>query len=346
MSETTLAPAEEGLAAKRRRVFSGVQPSGKLHIGNYVGALKQWADSQHLCDNIFCVVDLHALTIPEQIDPAELKENSRRVAALYFACGIDPDESVVFIQSHVPEHSELAWTLGCVTPLGWLYRMTQFKTKSQQFESVGTGLLTYPTLQAADILLYDTEHVPVGEDQRQHIELTRDIALRFNHLFGDVFVLPEAVIPRTGARIMGLDDPETKMSKSLAVHRPLHSVGLLDDAKTVEKAIMSAVTDSGMETRFAQAGPGVRNLLTLYHALTGEPEEVMDAKFEGKGYGYLKKTLAQVAIDTLAPIQARFKELLADPAELDATLAKGAERARAMAAPTMAKVRRATGTGG
>jgi tryptophanyl-tRNA synthetase len=330
---------------KTKRVFSGVQPSGALHIGNYVGALKQWADKQHESDNIFCVVDLHALTIPEQIDPRVLKAQSRAVAALYFACGIDPEANIVFIQSHVREHSELSWIFNCVTPLGWLQRMTQFKTKAQQFASVGTGLLVYPTLQAADILLYDASEVPVGEDQRQHIELTRDIAVRFNNLFGEVFVLPEAVIPKLGARIMGLDDPEAKMSKSLALTRPGHAIGLLDDEKTVKKAIMRAVTDSERETRFEYASPGVRNLLTLYQVLTGEAQEIVEARFAGKGYGQLKKELVGVVLDTLRPIQARYREITQDPATLDATLARGAERAREIAAATMARVREAVGVG-
>ncbi|HEX7021891.1 MAG TPA: tryptophan--tRNA ligase, partial [Trueperaceae bacterium] len=206
MTETTLdqisaAPKAARETARKKRVFSGVQPSGDLHIGNYVGALRRWVETQQQTDNIFCVVDLHALTLPEQIDPKALHENSRKVAALYFACGINPDTNIVFIQSQVPQHTELAWLFNCITPLGWLQRMTQYKTKAQQFQSIGTGILVYPTLMAADILLYDTESVPVGEDQRQHVELTRDIAIRFNHLFGDTFTLPKATIPEVGARV-------------------------------------------------------------------------------------------------------------------------------------------------
>lgn len=345
MTEATLESSQAFPTTQKKRVFSGVQPSGDLHIGNYVGALKQWADTQHQTDNIFCVVDLHALTIPEQIDAQVLYENARKVAALYFACGIDPADNIVFVQSQVREHSELAWIFNCTTPLGWLQRMTQFKTKAKQFESIGSGLLVYPTLQAADILLYDANFVPVGEDQRQHIELTRDIAVRFNNLFGETFVLPQASIPKLGARVMGLDEPEAKMSKSLAVSRPGHAINLLDDDKTIKKAIMSAVTDSGREVRFDQASPGVKNLLSLYGVLTGEAEADIEAKFAGQGYGYLKKELLAVVLETLKPLQARYYEIMDDPAGLESTLERGAERAREIAAKTMERVRAATGIG-
>ena len=213
-------------AATRERVFSGVQPTGNLHLGNYLGALRQWVQHQDERENIFCIVDLHALTIPEDVDPKELRERSRRLAAVYLAAGIDPEKSIIFVQSHVAEHSELAWLLNCVTPLGWLYRMTQFKSKSESRDSVGAGLLNYPVLMAADILAYDTDVVPVGEDQVQHIELTRDLAIRFNNLFGDTFKVPRYEIPKVGARVMGLDDPDAKMSKSHA-HRPGHALELL-----------------------------------------------------------------------------------------------------------------------
>lgn len=337
-------PSPQGKNAKTR-VFSGVQPSGELHIGNYVGALRQWVENQDKSDNIFCVVDLHALTIPEQIKAEELRENSRKVAALYIACGIDPEQNIIFIQSHVREHAELAWVFNCVTPLGWLQRMTQFKSKAQQFESIGTGLLVYPTLQAADILLYDTNSVPVGEDQRQHIELTRDIAVRFNNLFGETFVLPNATIPPVGARVMGLDDPEIKMSKSLAVTRPGHAINLLDSPKTIKKAVMSAVTDSERETRFEHASPGVLNLLSIYQVLTHQSKEAIEAKFEGQGYGFLKKELLAVVMETLEPLQARYQEIMSDGASLDAILERGADRAREIATATMDRVKRATGIG-
>jgi tryptophanyl-tRNA synthetase len=327
----------------RKRVFSGMQPSGELHLGNYVGALRNWVAQQDESDNIFCIVDLHALTIPEQIAAEALHHNARKLAALYLASGLDPEKNLIFIQSHVREHSELAWVLNCTTPLGWLQRMTQFKSKAQQFESTGTGLLIYPALQAADILLYDTDAVPVGDDQRQHVELTRDIAIRFHHLFGEVFRLPVAVIPEVGARVMGLDDPEVKMSKSLAVTRPGHAINLLDDEQTVKKTIMSAMTDSGRDTRFETASPGVRNLLSLYGVLTGEGMGEIEKRFDGQGYGALKKALLGEVLATLGPLQARYKEIMADRAGLEAILSRSADRARDTAAVTMQRVRKATG---
>lgn len=329
----------------RPRVFSGMQPTSDLHLGNYLGALRQWVAGQHERDNVFCVVDLHALTIPEAIDPVQLRDRSRSVAAMYLAAGVDPDAATLFVQSHVPEHTECAWILNCVTPLGWLHRMTQFKAKTEGRESIGTGLLDYPVLQAADILLYDTDEVPVGEDQVQHIELTRDIAVRFHHLFGEVFVLPKAVVPKSGARVMGLDEPTVKMSKSIADERPGHAVRLLDPPGVIRKAIMSAVTDSERETRFEHASPGVRNLLGIWQVLDGRPMAALEAEVEGKGYGALKKAVVEVVVDALAPIQARYAELQADPAELDALLARGAERARATAAATLARVKAAVGVG-
>ena len=329
----------------RTRVFSGVQPTGELHIGTFLGALRQWAKHQDLRESFFCVVDLHALTVPEEIDPTTLRKNVRKVAALYFACGIDPEKNTVFVQSHLHEHAELTWLLNCTTPLGWLSRMTQFKIKAQQHESVGTGLLDYPVLQAADILLYDTEQVPVGEDQRQHIELTRDIATRFNNLFGEVFVLPQAVIPEVGARVMGFDEPEVKMSKSLAAKRSGHAINLLDDETKIRKTVMSAVTDSGRETRFDHASPGVLNLLMLYQTLTGCSRREVEAEFEGRGYGYLKKTLLSVILDTLTPIQERYRAIMADRAALEATLEQGAARAREVATETLGRVKRAMGVG-
>lgn len=332
-------------SARRPRVFSGVQPTGDLHLGTYVGALRQWVERQEERDNVFCVVDLHALTIPENVDPRRLREDVRRVAALYLAVGLDPERNVIFAQSQVHEHAELTWLLNCVTPLGWLYRMTQFKAKSEGRSSVGTGLLDYPVLQAADILLYDTDIVPVGEDQRQHIELTRDIAVRFNNLFGEVFVLPEAVVPSVGARIMGLDDPDVKMSKSIATERSGHAVNLLDDERTVRRAIMSAVTDSGRETRFEHASPGVRNLLTILQTLDGRPMEAIERELEGKGYGDLKKAVAGVVLDTLAPIRQSFDRIMGEPGGIDELLQRGAERARDVAAGTLGRAKEAMGVG-
>lgn len=338
-------PSPEAANGKKPRVFSGVQPTSTPHIGNYVGALRQWVASQHEGENIFCVVDLHALTIPEEIDPKQLKAASRSVAALYLAVGIDPDQSIVFVQSHVPEHTELTWLLNCVTPLGWLYRMTQFKSKSEERESVGAGLLNYPVLMASDILLYDTDRVPVGDDQVQHIELTRDLAARFNNLFGPTFVLPKAVIPKVGARIMGLDDPEAKMSKSVAAKADGHAIGLLDDERRIKKSIMSAVTDSEREVRYEHASPGVRNLLTIHQALTGQEMAAIEAEFEGAGYGHLKKAVLASVLETLAPIQQRYNDYLADADELDRVLANGADRAREVAAVTIKRVKDALGVG-
>lgn len=344
-SSSTPSPTQESQAQPKRRVFSGVQPTNTPHLGNYVGALRQWVERQHEGENIFCVVDLHALTIPEDIEPKALQEAVRSVAALYLAVGIDPEKSVVFVQSHVREHTELTWLLNCVTPLGWLYRMTQFKSKSEQRESVGTGLLDYPVLMASDILLYGTTEVPVGDDQVQHIELTRDVAVRFNNLFGDTFVIPKAVIPKVGARIMGMDDPTAKMSKSTATKVDGHAIGLLDTEKRIRKTIMSAVTDSEREVRFEHASPGVRNLLTILQSLTGTSMADIEAEFEGAGYGHLKKAVAGAVVDTLAPIQQRYADLMNDRAELDRVLANGADRAREVAATTMQRVRAAMGVG-
>jgi tryptophanyl-tRNA synthetase len=329
----------------KQRVFSGIQPSGTLHLGNYLGAIKQWVAHQHEADNLFCVVDLHALTIPEAIEPAALRAKSREVAALYLACGIDPAHCTVFIQSHVREHTELAWMLTCVTPLGWLQRMTQYKSKAGNQEHIGSGLLSYPVLQAADILLYDTHVVPVGQDQKQHIELTRDIAIRFNNLFGETFVVPDVKLPKVGARVMGFDNPDAKMSKSVAVEKPGHAVGLLDTPKRVKKTIMGAKTDTGCEFRFDEASSGVRNLITVYQALSGESQQVITDRYDGRGYGYLKKDLLDLMMGALAPIQSRYAELNGDPAALDQVLNKASQRARGIATETMDRVRKAVGTG-
>ncbi len=327
-----------------RRVLSGVQPSGNLTIGNYVGALRQWAREQYNFDSFFCVVDLHAITVP--YDPESLRAKTREVAALYLACGIDPDVSTVFVQSHVPAHSELTWLLNCITPLGWLNRMTQFKDKAakQQAESVSTGLLDYPVLMAADILLYQAHAVPVGDDQRQHLELTRDVAQRFNHLFGETFTIPEAMIPPTGARIMGLDDPTVKMSKS-ETSSEYHAVYLLDEPSKARKKIMRAVTDSGREIRFSRdpEKAGVNNLLELYEALSGETREEIERRFEGQGYGELKKAVADVTVATLEPIQQRYRELTSDAGYIDQLLARGAERAAEIANATLKTVRERMG---
>lgn len=330
----------------RQRVLSGVQPTGTLHIGNYLGALRQWRGMVEDYETFFCVVDLHAITVPESVDPKVLRENIRSVAALYVAAGIDPDKAAIFVQSDVRAHAELAWILTCMTPMGWLKRMTQFKAKGGGSESVGTGLFTYPVLQAADILLYDTDQVPVGADQKQHVELTRDIAERFNHQFGDVFRLPKPMIPKQGARIMGLDDPEAKMSKSIAAVRPGHAIALLDTPKRIKKVINRAKTDSGTCTLYDQASPGIRNLLGMFSAFTGEDPAVIGERYDGRGYGYLKKDLFEAVEAELGPLRARYAELREDESALDAILEAGAEKARVPANAVLARVKTAVGLGG
>ena len=312
----------------RKRVFSGIQPSGNLTIGNYLGALKNWVDEQHKYENVFCIVDLHALTVPQ--DPQMLYRKTREVALLYLAAGLNLEHSAIFVQSHIPAHSELTWLLNCVTPIGWLERMTQFKDKSQKQESIGTGLLDYPVLMAADIILYDAHYVPVGEDQKQHVELTRDIAQRFNHLYGETFVLPEVLIPKAGARIKGLDDPTAKMSKSS--DKQGHALGLLDPPDVLRKSIMRATTDSENRIVFDSVKqPGVFNLLTIYQALTGESEEAVLIEFEGQGYGTLKKRVAEVVIAALQPIQKRYHDMASDPGYVDQVLNDGCSRVRPIA---------------
>ena len=313
--------------SEKKRVFSGIQPSGNLHIGNYLGAIKNWVAEQHKYDNIFCVVDLHALTVPQ--DPDELYQKSREVAMLYLASGIDLEHCAIFIQSHIAAHSELTWLLNCLTPLGWLERMTQYKDKSKKQDSIGTGLIDYPVLMAADILLYDTHYVPVGEDQRQHLELTRDIAQRFNSLYGDTFVLPEMLTPKAGARVMGLDDPTAKMSKM--DDKQGHALHLLDPPNVLKKTIMRAQTDSENNIAFNPEQPGVLNLLTIYQALTGDSEEVILAEFAGQGYGALKKRVVEAVIGTLEPVQARYNELTKDPGYVEQILTEGAGRVRHLA---------------
>src|SRR5919202_891876 len=280
-------PAPTATKPTRPRVLSGVQPSGNLHLGNYLGAIKRWVDYQEQFDNFFCIVDLHAITVPQ--DPEDLRRQTRELAAFYLAAGIDPAKSTVFVQSHVPAHTELAWILNCVTPMGWLERMTQFKDKSAKEgdnkERISTGLFDYPVLMAADILLYKATHVPVGEDQKQHVELTRDIAERFNRLYGDTFVIPEPMIAETGARIMSLDDPTNKMSKS--DESPGSRIGIYDSPDTIRRNIMRATTDSLRDIRFDPNRPGVTNLLTIYEVLSAQSPLQIEAHFEGKGYGDL-----------------------------------------------------------
>ncbi|RPI78735.1 MAG: tryptophan--tRNA ligase [Chloroflexi bacterium] len=326
----------------KRRVFSGMQPSGKLHIGNYLGALKRWAAEQHEKENFFCIVDMHAITVPQ--DPEKLRAMTRDVAAVYMAAGLDPEISTIFIQSHVSEHAELCWVLNTVTPVGWMERMTQYKTKSQQQESVGMGLLDYPVLQAADILLYDAHEVPVGEDQKQHVEISRDIAQRFNYIYGETFVLPEPVIPKAGARIMALNDPARKMSKSEEFARG-HAIHITDEPDEIRYVVKTAVTDSGREIVFSDAPEkaGVNNMLVIYQLLTGQPRDEIEAHFNGKGYGDLKKEFGEVVVEGLRPIRERYHELISDPAELDRLLAIGAGRAREIAEKKMDEVKEKIG---
>jgi len=326
----------------KKRVFSGIQPTGNLHIGNYLGAVKQWVASQEKYDNIFCIVDLHAITVPQDAD--SLNANIRNLASFLFASGIDPDESVLFVQSHIAAHSELAWILNCFTPLGWMERMTQFKEKAgTERERASVGLFAYPALMAADILLYDTHLVPVGEDQKQHLELTRDIVKRFNHRYGDTFVMPSPIIPKVAARVMGLDDPTKKMSKSEAGN--YHALYVLDPPDVIRKKIKRAATDSLRDIRFDENHPGVNNLLGIYQAFTGETSDAIEAHFVGKGYGDLKKELAEVVIEGLRPIQTRYAEFNADPAQLDALLAKNADKIRPIAEQTMKRVQQKIGLG-
>lgn len=320
------------------RLFSGMQPSANsLHIGNYIGALLQWKELQATYDAVFCIVDLHALTVAQ--DPALLRENTRRTAAQYIAAGIDPARSTLFVQSHVAAHSELAWVLNTITGFGEASRMTQFKDKSGKQGAEGTtvGLFAYPMLMAADILLYDAAVVPVGDDQRQHVELTRDLAGRFNSRFGETFVVPEAVILKETARIYDLQDPTSKMSKSAGSDAGI--VSLMDEPTVTAKKIKSAITDAGREIRFDRGEkPGVANLLTIYSVLADKTITELEQEYEGRGYGDLKKDLAEVVTETFTPIRARTLELLDDPAELDRVLAGNANRAASISNETLAKV--------
>lgn len=342
MVTTETQVASPQAARAKPRVLSGIAATGTLHIGNYVGAINVWAAEQASYDNYFFVADLHALTIPESVRPAQLRRRTRDIVALYIACGVDPQQSVIFFQSHVPAHPELAWIFDCVTPVGWLERMTQYKSKSER-ATPSAGLFTYPVLQAADILLYQPKYVPVGDDQRQHVELTRDIAARFNHLFGDAFAIPEPLIRKSGARIMGLDDPTVKMSKSLAEEREGHAIGLLDPPTKIRRTIMRAVTDSGSEVQPDKLSAGVENLLVLYEALSGATREQALDKFAGQGYGTLKKELAEVAVETVLAIQERYNALRGDEGALNALLADGAERASVVANRTLTTAKQLIG---
>jgi tryptophanyl-tRNA synthetase len=313
------------------RVLSGVQPSGNLHIGNYLGALKNWVNIQYDYESIFCIVDLHAITVYQ--DPRELREKIVELAALFLAAGIDPRHSTIVVQSTVHGHAELAWLLTCVTPIGWLQRMTQFKAKAETQETVGDGLLQYPVLMAADILIYQAHVVPVGEDQKQHLELTRDIAQRFNALYGETFVMPETRLPAVGARIMGLDDPGKKMSKSEPGAG--HAIRLLDPPDAIRKKIMRATTDSQPGVDFDSAGEGVRNLLTIFQAFSDWSEDRMQSHFEGMRYGDLKKQVAEMVVESLAPLQQRYRDIMAERGYVDHILAEGCGRVTPIANSTV-----------
>lgn len=320
------------------RVFSGIKPTGPVQLGNLLGALRHWVADQGEADTMFCVVDLHALTVPQ--DPVELRSRTLELAQLLIAIGIDPDRSTLFVQSHVPEHTELSWILECTAAFGELRRMTQFKDKSTESEFVSAGLFTYPALMAADILLYDTDRVPVGDDQRQHLELARDLAIRFNHRYGDTFVVPEASIPAVGARVMDLQHPTRKMSKS--DESPQGTILVLEDLSSVAKKIKRAVTDTETEVRYDVVDkPGVSNLLSILSACVGEPPERLADRFTR--YGDLKAACAEAVVETLRPIQQRYKELSSDPGGTASLLAAGAARARETSGAVLDRARRNLG---
>ena len=326
----------------KKRVFSGIAPTGNIHIGNYLGAMRHWAAKQDDYDNIFCIVDLHAITVPQ--NPKLLKAKTREATGLVLASGIDPGRSILFVQSHVSAHAELAWILNCFIPMGWMQRMTQFKEKSQEQKGqVSTGLFDYPALMAADILLYNTDVVPVGDDQKQHVELARDAAQRFNSIYGETFKLPEPVIPEVGARIMGLDDPTKKMSKSETA--PGHAINLLDTPDVIMKKLSRATTDSQKDIVFDENRPGVYNMLVIYELFTGKSRKEIEAHFAGQGYAALKKELGEAVVEGLRPLQERYRELTADPTYIDSLLKEGADRARPMAEKTLALVKERVGLG-
>ena len=324
---------------RKKRIFSGIQPSGELTLGSYMGAIKNWVALQEEYDCLYCIVDMHAITVRQ--DPALLRRRSVNQLAQYIACGLDPEKNIMFIQSHVPQHAELAWVLGCYTQFGELSRMTQFKMKSQQHaDNITAGLFTYPVLMAADILLYQADLVPVGEDQRQHVELTRDIAQRFNGVYSDTFTLPEAFIPKMGARVMSLDDPTTKMSKSL----PDGCVNLMDAPEVIMKKFKRAVTDCETAVKFDKENkPGISNLLTIYCAATGRTMEQSEQDFAGQGYGVFKPAVGEAVVELLRPIREESERIMADKAYLESVYRTGAERASYLASKTLSKVYRKVG---
>jgi tryptophanyl-tRNA synthetase len=324
-----------------KRIFSGVQPTGNIHLGNYLGALRNWVTLQHEYESFFCIVNLHAITIPQ--DPQALAAKTRELARLYLAAGIDPQAATIFVQSDVAEHAELAWILNCITRVSELDRMTQFKEKGRkQRENAGAGLFDYPVLMAADILLYQTDLVPVGEDQKQHLELTRDVAARFNRDYGETFRIPEPFIPKVGARIMALDDPAKKMSKSDESQQG--SINMLDDADAIRRKFRRAVTDSGTEIRFDESRPALTNLLTIYQLLTNKGREEIEAHFAGQGYAQLKGELADVMVEFLTPFQERMRSISDE--DLDRIFSEGYERARGVARATLKEVKERMGLRG
>jgi tryptophanyl-tRNA synthetase len=313
------------------RIFSGIQPTGAKHLGNYSGGFRQYAATQERGEAFFCIVDLHSITVA--YDPDDLRERTLDLAAMLFATGLDPDRSTVFIQSHVAAHPEAAWLLGSVTSFGELSRMTQFKDKRERQEFVSAGMFTYPVLMAGDILLYQTDQVPIGDDQRQHLELARDVAERFNQRYGQTFTVPEGVYPEIGARIMDLQEPDRKMSTTGGT--PQGTVLLLDKPDTIRKKFKSAVTDSGREVRRAEDKPGITNLIDILSVATGETPEAIEARYDGAGYGPFKDDVGEAVVGLLGPVQERYSELRSDPRELERLLARGAEKARLASEPTL-----------
>lgn len=323
----------------KKTVFSGVQPSGQITIGNYLGALRNWVPLQKEYNCIFCVVDLHSITVRQV--PAELRRRTRELLAMYLACGLDDENNIFFVQSHVPAHAELAWVLNCYTMFGELSRMTQFKDKSAAHsDNVNAGLFTYPVLMAADILLYQTDLVPVGQDQKQHLEITRDIAARFNGIYGDVFRIPEPYIPTVGQKIMSLTELDKKMSKSDTTGG---SVSMFDDRDTIIRKIKRAVTDSGAEVRYAEGKSGINNLMTIYSCFTGKDFEAIEREFDGQGYGAFKEAVGVTVADAVGAIQEKYNAYLADKAYLDGLMKQGAERAARLAGRTLSKVYKKVG---
>jgi tryptophanyl-tRNA synthetase len=313
------------------RIFSGIQPTGDKTIGNLIGGFRQYAKTQELGEGFFCIVDLHSISV--EYDPADFREKTLDLAAILFATGLDPERSTVFAQSHVPAHAEAAWLLGAVTSYGQLGRMTQFKDKGGDGGFISAALFTYPVLMAGDILLYQTDIVPIGDDQRQHLELARDVAERFNSRFGETFKVPQGVYPEVGARIMDLQEPTKKMSTTAGT--PQGTVRILDEADVIMKKFKSAVTDSGSEVRRGDDKPGVTNLIDILSSLTGEPTAAIEARYEGSGYGQFKSDVGEAVVEAVTPIQERYRELRADPVELQRLLARGAEKARKASEPTL-----------